>query len=274
MKNKKIFYIGLIFSIVYSQPIIPITKIIACGIPKCGSNLLGKLITKITKKIRHGVTGLTIKNNTHLEKIELERFNWENKFLNSHTMAFAHNIEYFERNNFKVIFIYRDPRDQIISMMHVKTTPLWKELYAIKDNDIFLQTWITDTKNICHGPWNLPILKNSLKGIDSFYDFYLPWLTHKFVYSVSFEKLIGSKGGGSDAIQLEEIINIARYLEYPISLQEAQEIARDLHGNTPTFREGKIGGWRDHFKPPIKALFKAIGGELLIKLGYETNYDW
>ena len=43
---------------------------------------------------------------------------------------------------------------------------------------------------------------------------------------------------------------------------------------SPTFRSGKVGGWKDHFSPANKELFKSIAGELLIQLGYENDTRW
>ncbi len=43
---------------------------------------------------------------------------------------------------------------------------------------------------------------------------------------------------------------------------------------SPTFRKGKIGGWRESFTDEHKHLFKEIAGDLLIRLGYEADFDW
>jgi hypothetical protein len=44
--------------------------------------------------------------------------------------------------------------------------------------------------------------------------------------------------------------------------------------NSPTFRSGKIGGWRAHFTPAHKQLFNQCAGDLLVKLDYESSLDW
>jgi hypothetical protein len=41
-----------------------------------------------------------------------------------------------------------------------------------------------------------------------------------------------------------------------------------------TFRKGKPGNWQEHFTPANKALFKERTGDLLLRLGYETDDDW
>jgi hypothetical protein len=43
---------------------------------------------------------------------------------------------------------------------------------------------------------------------------------------------------------------------------------------SPTFRSGKTGEWQKHYNEEHKALFKAAAGDILIKLGYEKDYNW
>ncbi len=38
---------------------------------------------------------------------------------------------------------------------------------------------------------------------------------------------------------------------------------------SPTFRSGKVGGWRSQFSPENKALFKEVAGDLLV--GWDTS---
>jgi Sulfotransferase domain len=40
------------------------------------------------------------------------------------------------------------------------------------------------------------------------------------------------------------------------------------------FRKGQSGDWRNHFAPRHVRFFKDHYGDLLLKLGYETNSDW
>ena len=44
---------------------------------------------------------------------------------------------------------------------------------------------------------------------------------------------------------------------------------------SPTFREGKTGGWREAFTDRHKRLFKeSDAGGWLVRLGYEENDNW
>jgi hypothetical protein len=58
------------------------------------------------------------------------------------------------------------------------------------------------------------------------------------------------------------------------------ELARQFGLNNLAKREGshvRSGApdqWRTHFTPAVKELFKQAHGDLLIRLGYERDYDW
>jgi hypothetical protein len=38
--------------------------------------------------------------------------------------------------------------------------------------------------------------------------------------------------------------------------------------------KGAIGGWKNKFEHSHKEAFKKVAGNLLIELGYETDYNW
>ncbi|MEE8574732.1 MAG: sulfotransferase domain-containing protein [Thermodesulfobacteriota bacterium] len=44
--------------------------------------------------------------------------------------------------------------------------------------------------------------------------------------------------------------------------------------NTNFFRKGIVGDWKNTFEETDREMFKQIAGELLIKLGYETDSNW
>jgi hypothetical protein len=65
-----------------------------------------------------------------------------------------------------------------------------------------------------------------------------------------------------------------------LKLEASREQAISVLGHSidpqrsPTFRSGKVGGWREHFTPEITALFKQEASDLLVQLGYEKDMDW
>ena len=95
-------------------------------------------------------------------------------------------------------------------------------------------------------------------------------------HTVHFENLIGSKGGGSDDVQAQEILKMAEHLRIELSPEKLAHVQKELFGNSRTFRQGKTGGWQQTFTPEMKSAFKNVPGanQLLIDLGYEKDSNW
>lgn len=113
-------------------------------------------------------------------------------------------------------------------------------------------------------------------GITEFYKTYLPFIRSKNCMVVKFEHLVGSRGGGSDDLQANEIRKIAKHVGMTASDRHIADVVTELFGGSSTFREGKIDGWKKYFTPEVTRAFKAMPGacELLIALGYEKNRNW
>lgn len=174
-------------------------------------------------------------------------------------------------------FIIRDPRDMIISMAHMVQNGWNEEHYPVVDDLIYdfidgrqkhFIRWGVEVHSAYPLLWEL--------GVVGFYKLYLPWMKAKKFHTVYFENLVGSKGGGSDEIQLEEIRKIANHIKVKLSPEQLKKVHDQLFGGSRTFREGQITGWKKHFTPEMKAAFKKTPGanELLIELGYEKDTNW
>ena len=93
---------------------------------------------------------------------------------------------------------------------------------------------------------------------------------------IKFENLVGVKGGGSLERQQAEIYRIADFLDLEITPSEMDFITENLHGLRPvdqrrrvqTFRKGRIGQWKEYFKPEHEQLFNEKFYPLLEKWGY------
>jgi hypothetical protein len=114
------------------------------------------------------------------------------------------------------------------------------------------------------------------KGVVEFYKLYLPWMKSKKFYTVRFEDLVGRNGGGSDEVQAQTIHAMANHIGIALSPDKFASIKNELFGNSSTFREGSIDGWKKHFTPAMKDAFKKVPGanQLLIELGYEKDSNW
>jgi hypothetical protein len=230
----------------------PANKVLVNSIPKSGTHLATRVIEELT-----GFVGRIIP--TNLDDLK------SNQFMGAHLPYSVENELLLRKNNVKGVFIFRDPRDQLVSNVFFiyKFPQLWPMVQHLTFDQL-LEYLIKDGSLI-----------TSLNNIDAFYKSFLPWKEILDIfYTTQFEKLIGPLGGGTLASQLTEIKNIAAHIGISISDGQAMKISQAIYGNTWTFREGKIGSWKKYFNEQHKRLFKHIAGQLLIDLGYETDLLW
>lgn len=270
MKQKNILNLFLIIIVTFIFPI-NCRYYALISIPKCGTHLLLRTMSLISRINNHiGPKGWCI-----FDDATLNIFLRKPVLLKTHALYIEQNIIKFRHPSIKTFFIYRDPRDQIISAAFwVKKTVKEWPLQSTWSLEAIITELITGGGPIWGAIFSAQEIWQNLCGITSFYDLYLPWLNEQHIYSTTFEKLIGNLGGGNKDVQLQEIIAIAHHMGKKISLRDADTISKKLFGNSMTFREGKIGSWKKHFTEEHTKAFKHIAGNLLIKLGYEQDLNW
>jgi len=101
---------------------------------------------------------------------------------------------------------------------------------------------------------------------------YLDWINQPEVLTIHFEDLIHDRAATLTRI-MGHLLD-----RFPLSATR-QLILDSLETSinpkkSPTFRSGKTGEWKKHFTDEHKEIFKAVAGDLLVKLGYEKNNDW
>lgn len=178
-------------------------------------------------------------------------------------------IKYFKENtNVLQFFVYRDPRDQLISSIYyavdIHKGHAQHEYYTSLSMDERIKTEILGR--------NEPGLLH-LPNVRKHYDYYIGWLNCPEVLCLKFEDLRLN--------QEKSLLTILDFIErdsfkIPTPRTKAINIIKTAiqPQKSATFRKGKTGGWRDHFSEEHKNLFKDVAGDLLIKLGYEKNNDW
>jgi len=245
-------------------------KIVQISIPKTGTHLLRKCICSLTNnpnvftRIDNPPIGYYIVTPEYFHKLISQKRHWSN-----HLFYDQEFEPYLNSDEHAFFFIYRDPRDQIVSFAYYMTRSpdtQWKRAHTIPFDQILMEL-INDSSRIYlpHQPSN---------DILDFYQKYLPWLADERVCSIKFEDLVGPKGGGSLKGQYESIKRIAEHLNMHFTDKQIARKASSLFGGTGTFRKGQIGSWKKNFKEEHKQAFKEIAGQLLIDLGYEDSFDW
>ncbi len=237
-------------------------KIAVISIPKCGSFLIYKCISLLTNKAP--------KHQPLFTGIEWGDDMWDKYFATNHEGLTSFAQQQVINKNIKVVFIIRDPRDQVVSAMYYL-----KKINVLNANSMTNAALLNDLiHNMCKWFKVAMISMPKTYDVTSFYREFLSWQHLPCVYTTTFEKLIGSKGGGDDVLQRQEIKNIAYHLEINFDDDVLNYIQKNIFGGSQTFRSGKIGAWKNEFSEKDKKDFKIIAGQLLIDLGYEQDFDW
>ena len=165
-------------------------------------------------------------------------------------------------------FIYRDPRDMLVSQVFF-ATDMYEEhgmhayYKSLPDFSARLKVAIT---GIDRDGLRMVSVKQRYEGV-------FQWLEQKNVLCIRFEDLINNRDATLNAM-LDEVEKTG--YKIPTPREEAMKILVDAiqPKKSRTFRSGKTGGWREHFTDEHKKLFKEVAGDLLVRLGYEKNNNW
>jgi sulfotransferase 6B1 len=97
---------------------------------------------------------------------------------------------------------------------------------------------------------------------------YAGWLRSNALV-VRFEDLVGAGGGGDADRQAETVRAIYRHIGMSIEDAFVARICRRLFSSeSPTFRKGSIGQWRDLFDDDLEELFERTAGDMMRAYGY------
>ncbi|MFQ5724093.1 MAG: sulfotransferase domain-containing protein [Terriglobia bacterium] len=179
-----------------------------------------------------------------------------------------------DRFKLRMVFILRDPRDVVVSLVHHTLTDASNRLHGyfkqtLNGLDECLLAGIAGVKanQTRDGMW--------LASIGQQLEWVKPWLTAPVSHTTRFERLVGPQGGGSAKAQREEIARIAGHLGLSLTPAQIDEVASRLFGQgSPTFRRGQIGSWKEHFREEHKDAFKRVAGKQLLEMGYERDLNW
>jgi hypothetical protein len=165
-------------------------------------------------------------------------------------------------------FIYRDPRDMLVSQVFFATDMheehgMHEYYKSLPDFAARLNVAIT---GIDRDGLKMVSVKQRYEGV-------FQWLEQKHVMCIRFEDLINNRDATLNAM-LDEVEKTG----YRIPTQREKALAVLVDAIQPkkshTFRSGKTGGWKQHFTGEHKKLFKDVAGDLLVRLGYEKDNDW
>jgi hypothetical protein len=182
--------------------------------------------------------------------------------------ATSENASFLTQSGRVNFFIYRDPRDLLVSQVFFATDMQEEhgmhEFYnSLPDFGERLKVAIT---GIDRDGLYMVSVKQRYEGV-------FQWLAQPNVMCIRYEDLINHCDATLDAM-----LNEVEKTGYKIPMPRAKALAVLTDAIQPkkshTFRVGKTGGWTQYFTEDHKKLFKDVAGDLIIRLGYEQNNDW
>ena len=165
-------------------------------------------------------------------------------------------------------FIYRDPRDMLVSQVFFATEMneehgMHEYYNSLPDFGERLKVAIT---GIDRDELHMVNVRQRYEGV-------FQWLEQKHLMCLRFEDLINNR----DVI-LNAMLDEVERTGYKIPTAREKALSVLVEAIQPkkshTFRSGKTGGWRQLFTDEHRNLFKDVAGDLLIRLGYEKSNDW
>lgn len=279
--KRYIWWLVVVSTSIYHTSFGVSSKVVLITIPKSGTHHIEKCTALLYARAKNRMTWA--EERIYIEKINLNPYfdniityfdTYEKKHENIALLSISGHILFdpklaaeLLKRKYKVILNIRDPRDQTVSsvywaeQMHALDPNLFPEVTQYSHTDLIPLYFTSAHKGV---------------GVDGYYHQFLPWLKYPNVLLVKFEHLVGPRGGGSYTQQQREIRRIARHLGLKLSNDNRKKIAGELFGGTATFRQGKIGSWKQEFTQAHKEIFKNIPGaqQLLMQLGYEKDTSW
>jgi len=235
---------------------------------KTGTHLLTKQLTMLTgMEVRNSWQHSASKETIH--KL-LDQCEENHQYFQMHALDHFHIMQCLKSRNHRVIYLIRDPRDQLISMLNFIRDKKWAYGPLRMDMPFGKLTYDQQIEEMITGS------RYGLSVPHSVFTRRKGWSSWNWALTVRFEDLVGPKGGGSKKSQMDALRAIVDHLKLPKTDHELSLVADNSFGKPgeKTFSKGKIGQWKTTFKEHHKSLFKTVFGDELIEMGYEKNHHW
>jgi hypothetical protein len=189
------------------------------------------------------------------------------EYSNSHTRATDFFIDTVRRSPFgnrhhafattPALFIYRNPLDILVSeanYYHRDGNTIFGGYLARRTFEERLLTLIDD-------PWLFGSFRDRMAG-------FVPWLEFSNVIPLSFEELVGARGGGGDAAQKRLIWSLQLKLHAPGRPDVFASQVFDPE--SATFNAGQIGSHREKLGEAAMRKFKGLPQDFMAAFGYSV----
>jgi hypothetical protein len=185
----------------------------------------------------------------------------------AHLFARPEVVERVAAPAFVPYFIFRDPRDVVVSHVFYVTDMEPRHVHhdyyqSLPDLNARLSASILGRSD---ADIEFPDIAGRFAP-------YLGWLEQPRVLKIHFEDLVNDRAA--------TLIRILDHFLARVPLKAPRErmlstLETSINPRrSPTFRSGKTGEWKKYFTDHHKNIFKAVAGNLLVRLGYEKDKSW
>lgn len=253
-------------------PAPPGPRVVANSMPKSGTHLLTELLEQIDGMRFSGQLAMytpAIETGDRHRMRHLERRTRRlrtSHYLMGHIANDEHAEAALASHDVKLVTILRDPRAVVLSGMNYLYNATWmphrQELLALLPDERAVLEFLVRG----HGE---PGEEFYTPEIGHHYNAYASWVGSGIGTTVRFEDLVGARGGGLHAVQLETVQRILTYLGYPADEDAAAGIARGaFSSDSITFHGGRVDAWRDRLPRDLADEIAERCGADMTRLGY------
>lgn len=249
---------------------------LANSFPKSGTHLLVQVLDALPQRRNYGAfLASTISSFQFRERSSSNTCNFIAGFtpgevVRGHLYFEPQYADALNRRHTANYFIYRDPRDVVVSEAHyLREMNRWHRLHPYFRDAASLEDAIMLSIN----GFNPPVLGIDYPNIAERFARYEGWLGDPNCFSVRFEDLV-SEQQPAIVRRIAEFYAARTKSEFDFETTVAAMQASIAPKKSHTFRSGKKAGWQKEFTAEHRARFAEIAGDLLVRLGYEPDLAW
>ncbi|MEM9351428.1 MAG: sulfotransferase domain-containing protein [Planctomycetota bacterium] len=250
--------------------------VLANSFPKSGTHLLDQIVDGLPGIRNYGAFLSSMTSSFRFtERSDAEVHAFIERFVPSemirgHLFYGPEAAEWLSKRHTVHYFIYRDPRDVVLSETHyLRSLNRWHKMHPYFRDAPSMDAAIS---------LSILGLQGSVTGLNyqnanDRFQRYAGWIDRNDVCALKFEDLTSER-------REQEVRRMLDFYNEragdPVEIQSV--LPRMLDGMRPekshTYRKGKSGGWREKFSEEHKVQFKEVAGQTLIDLGYESDLEW
>ena len=250
--------------------------LLGISFPKSGTHLLDQILLGFSKvapyaKRLHSFYAEYEGGSGHKRSLE-QALTWlaslhPGDVASAHLFARSEVIKRICSSAFIPYFIFRDPRDVVVSHVFYVT-----DMEARHVHHNYYQSLPDFNARLTVSILGRPDANVEFPNIADRFAPYLGWLDQPSVLKIHFEDLIHERLATLNHIIDHFLARVPLRTRREWFLEALESSINPSH--SPTFRSGKTGEWKKHFTGEHKRILKQIAGDLLVRLGYEKDHDW